>query len=71
MPHTHLNNPDHWRDRGEEMRVLAESMSNESSRQSMFRLAADYDTLAGRAAMRMADEHGAPLALAIAEGAAC
>jgi len=51
----HFNDPQHWRQRAEEARVLAEQMSDEWSKQAMLRIAADYDKLAVRAAMR-ADE---------------
>jgi hypothetical protein len=39
--------------RAEESRVLAEQMSDETSKQMMLRIAGDYDKLAVRAAMRL------------------
>ena len=56
MPHTpHFNNPDHWRHRAEEARVLAEQMSDEIARKTMLKIADDYDKLAVRAALRLND----------------
>ena len=51
-PH-YFSDPEHWRQRAEESRVLAEQMSDETSRQMMLRIADDYDKLAVRAAMRL------------------
>jgi hypothetical protein len=48
----HLNDPQHWRQRAEEARVQAEQMNNEQTRQTMLRIADDYDKLAVRAAIR-------------------
>ena len=47
-----INDPEHWRNRAEEARTLAEQMSDETSRQTMLRIATDYDRLAQRAASR-------------------
>jgi hypothetical protein len=49
----HFNNPDHWRQRAEETRVLAEQMGDEKSKQMMIKIADDYDKLALRAAARI------------------
>jgi hypothetical protein len=49
----HFNDPEHWHQRAEESRVLAEQMSDEISKQMMLRIADDYDKLAVRAAMRL------------------
>ncbi|HEY7662730.1 MAG TPA: hypothetical protein VH934_06380 [Xanthobacteraceae bacterium] len=57
MPSSFVNDPKHWRDRAEETRALADQMSDETSRQMMLRIAADYEHLAERAEQRMA---GAP-----------
>jgi hypothetical protein len=48
----HLNDPRHWRDRAEEARILAGQMSDDLSRQTMLRVAEDYERLAIRAAQR-------------------
>src|SRR5262249_16700830 len=56
MPASYINDPDHWRQRAEEMRALAAEMNEEERKTVMLRLAADYDRLAERAAQR-ADGH--------------
>jgi hypothetical protein len=51
MPQAHyINDPGHWRDRAEEMRALAQDVQDEMARQTMLRLAQDYDRLAARGA---------------------
>jgi hypothetical protein len=53
MPQAHyINDPGHWRDRAEEMRALAQDVKDEAARQTMLRLAQDYDRLAARAEQR-------------------
>jgi hypothetical protein len=47
-----VNDPEHWRNRAEEARTLADQMSDETSKQTMLRIAADYDRLAERATLR-------------------
>jgi len=49
----HFNDPEHWRRRAEESRVLAEQMNDKTSKQMMLRIADDYDRLAVIAAMRL------------------
>ena len=52
MPAHFINDPKHWRDRAEEMRRLATAMADERTRETMLRIAADYDNLARRAEER-------------------
>jgi len=48
----HHNDLEHWRQRAEEARVLAEQTSNERAKKTMLTIADDYDELAVRAVMR-------------------
>ena len=52
----HFNDPRHWHDRAEEARILAEQMNDEFSRKMMLGIAEDYDILAARALVRLADK---------------
>lgn len=56
MPASYINDPEHWRNRAEEMRALAAEMNEQETKTIMLRLATDYDKLAERAAQR-ADGH--------------
>jgi len=49
----HFNDPQHWCQRAEEARVLAEQMSDETAKGMMLRIAEDYDKLAVRASVRL------------------
>ena len=42
----HYNDLEHWRQRAEEARVLAEQTSNERAKKTMLTIADDYDELA-------------------------
>ena len=44
-----LNDPDHWRARAEEARILAKKTNDSESRDAMLRIAEDYERLAKRA----------------------
>jgi hypothetical protein len=49
MATSFINDPEHWRKRAEEARALAKQMNDETSKQTMLKIAADYDHLAERA----------------------
>ena len=49
------NDPQHWRDRADEMRSQASETSDPESRTIMLRLANDYELLAKRAERRAKD----------------
>jgi hypothetical protein len=44
MPTSFINDPEHWRQRANEMRTLANSV-NGRSKEAMLRMAAEYDRL--------------------------
>jgi len=52
----HFNNPEHWHQRAEEVRVLAEQMNTERTRKLMLKIADDYDDLAVNAATCSIDQ---------------
>jgi hypothetical protein len=49
----HFNEPQHWRDKAEQARVLAEQMSDDPLREMMLRIAEDYEYLATTSALRV------------------
>jgi len=52
--------PDHWRKRAIETRILAEQATDQVSKGIMLQIAADYDRLAVRAALRIIDGSKTP-----------
>ena len=58
MPTTpYFKDPEYWRQRAEEARVLAELMMDETAKKTMLTVAEDCDTFAVREAVRSLDEH--------------
>jgi hypothetical protein len=52
MTSSKVNDPEHWRDRAKEMRTLAQDMNDSDTKNTMLRIAAEYDHLAKRAEAR-------------------
>ena len=48
-----INDPEHWRARAEEARTIAEAMRDAQARESMLRVALEYENLAQRAERRL------------------
>ena len=42
---SHLNDPEYWRDRAEQVRALADEVSNQRVRDALLRIVADYELL--------------------------
>ena len=53
MPFSHLNDPEHWRDRAKEARALAEDMADPVSKEKMLDLAANYELCVPKTQTRM------------------
>jgi hypothetical protein len=53
VPTSIANDPEHWRKRAQEMRDLAAEIKDPLSKQTMLRIAEDYDRLAKRAEGRL------------------
>jgi hypothetical protein len=43
---SHLDDPEYWRDRAEQVRALADQVSNQTARDAILRIVADYELLA-------------------------
>ena len=53
MPASFVNDPNHWRDRAEEMRTIAERMKDQLSKEKFLRIMRDYEKLAEQAEERL------------------
>jgi hypothetical protein len=47
-----LHDPNHWHQRAEELRVIAETTGDAEARATLLRIVADYERLAERAKQR-------------------
>ena len=56
MPAFFINDPEHWRARAREMRALATLAQDEQAKNTMLKVAEDYEHLARRAANRLNGE---------------
>ena len=61
MPSSHLNDPEHWRDRAKEARAMAEGMADSVFKQKMLDIVANYELLAQRAEDRRTGNDPKPL----------
>jgi hypothetical protein len=48
-----INDPNHWRERAEEARTIADEITDKESKRQMLRIAQDYEELAKRAEKRL------------------
>jgi len=51
-----VGSPEHWRERADEMRAVAETVDNGEAKLKLLKLAADYEALAERAIKRADNE---------------
>ena len=49
---SHLDDPEYWRDRAEQVRALVDQVSNQKAKDEILRIVADYELLAIRAQER-------------------
>jgi len=56
LPSPRIIDPKHWRDRAEEARLLAADMKNERLRETLLRIAKQYELLAERAQRAVSNE---------------
>jgi hypothetical protein len=49
---SHLDDPEYWLDRAEQVRALVDQVSNQKAKDEILRIVADYDLLAFRAQER-------------------
>jgi hypothetical protein len=56
------DDPKHWRERGEQLRTLAQGMNDPDAKEQLLKLAGDYEKLASRAQERTANRGAAKLA---------
>src|SRR6516162_3009850 len=52
MPASLINDPEHWRDRAREKRALADRLTNEQVKQTVLRVANEYERLTEQAEER-------------------
>ena len=58
MTYSVLNDPEHWRQRAEEARAMAEAVGDSGARKTMMGVAAAYDEMAKKAEQRILLEPG-------------
>ena len=51
-----VTDPDHWRERADDIRATANSLGNESAKARMLRIAEGYEKLRRQTEQRIADE---------------